>query len=135
MNLDRISFRTDEKERQFLAAINQRYGKKTATALMHAVLADYMRRVGVDPQNNPQYAKENSVKTMPDSAAGQDRKGESESPASSGVAPFSQPNYYHRRIDRSEDELPATRTVRQLADWMEQMARFKKARDQVLGLG
>jgi len=35
MNLDRISFRTNEKERQLLTRLNQQYKCKTATQLMH----------------------------------------------------------------------------------------------------
>lgn len=40
MNFERISFRTNEKERQLLAQLNERYRCKTVTSLMHKFLEE-----------------------------------------------------------------------------------------------
>jgi hypothetical protein len=141
MNFEKISFRTTAQERQFLAVMNQKYQKKTATDLLHAVLREYARTMGIDlrdsskPRNN-----DNSSITvaMPDSA-GEQNKQQSEIQNAAGYDPDlgSKWQVIYPSHNRSEDknrEWSVMKYVRLWADFMEQMARIKKARDELYGV-
>jgi hypothetical protein len=138
MNLEKISFRTTAHERQFLAVMNQKYQKKTTTDLLHAVLRDYAGTMGIDlrdsskPRNN-----DNTTTTvaMPDSV-GQQNKQQSEIQNAAGYDPDLSSQWQviyplHNRSDGKNKEWSVMKYARLWADFMEQMARIKKARDEL----
>jgi ADP-heptose:LPS heptosyltransferase len=141
MNLKKISFRTTAQERQFLAVMNQKYQKKTATDLLHALLREYAGTMGIDlrdsskPRNN-----DNSTTTvvMPDSV-GQQNKQQSEIQNAAGYDPDLGSEWQviyplHNRSDGKNKEWSVMKYARLWADFMEQMARIKKARDELYGV-
>src|SRR5919108_6421851 len=92
MNLEKISFRTTAYERQFLAVMNQKYQKKTATDLLHALLRDYAGTMGIDlrdsskPRNNDSSTTTTTTVVMPD-GVGQQNKQQSEIQNATGYDP------------------------------------------------
>ena len=142
MNLEKISFRTTAHERQFLAAMNQKYQKKTATDLLHAVLREYAGTMGIDLRDSSKPRNNDSSSTtvvMPDSSVGQQNKQQSEIQNAAGYDPDlgSQWQVIYPLHNRSEDknkEWSVMKYVRLWADFMEQMARIKKARDELYGV-
>jgi hypothetical protein len=141
MNLEKISFRTTAHERQFLAVMNQKYQKKTATDLLHAVLREYAGTMGIDlrdsskPRNNDSRSSTTTTVVMPDSV-GQQNKQQSEIQNAAGYDPDlgSQWQVIYLSHNRSEDknkEWSVIKYARLWADFVEQMARIKKARDEL----
>jgi hypothetical protein len=137
MNLEKISFRTTAQERQFLAVMNQKYQKKTATDLLHAVLRDYAGTMGIDlrdsskPHNND--STTNTV-VMPDSVGQQNKQSEIQNAAGYDPDLGSQWQVIypsHNRSDGKNKEWSVMKYARLWADFMEQMARIKKARDEL----
>jgi hypothetical protein len=143
MNLEKISFRTTAYERQFLAAMNQKYQKKTATDLLHAVLREYAGTMGIDlrdsskPRNNDSSSSSTTV-VMPDSV-GQQNKQQSEIQNATGYDPDLGSKWQviyplHNRSEDKNKEWSVIKYARLWADFMEHMARIKKARDELYGV-
>jgi hypothetical protein len=139
MNLEKISFRTTAHERQFLAVMNQKYQKKTATELLHAVLREYAGTMGIDLHDSSKPRNNNSTTTvvMPDSVGQQNKQSEIQNAA--GYDPdlgsqwqMSYP--LHNRSDHKNKEWSFMKYARLWADFIEQMARIKKARDELYGV-
>jgi ADP-heptose:LPS heptosyltransferase len=142
MNLKKISFRTTAHERQFLAVMNQKYQKKTATDLLHAVLREYAGTMGIDlrdsskPRNND--SSSTTTVVMPDSV-GQQNKQQSEIQNAAGYDPDLGSKWQviyplHNRSGDKDKEWSFMKYARLCADFMEQMARIKKARDELYGV-
>jgi hypothetical protein len=142
MNFEKISFRTTAHERQFLAVMNRKYQKKTATDLLHAVLREYAGTMGIDlrdsskPRNND--SSSSSTVVMPDSV-GQQNKQQQEIQNAAGYDPDLGSKWQviypsHNRSDGKNKEWSFMKYVRLWADFMEQMARIKKARDELYGV-
>jgi hypothetical protein len=121
--------------------MNQKYQKKTATELLHAVLRDYAGTMGIDLRDSSKPHNNDSSTTtvvMPDSV-GQQNKQQSEIQNAAGYDPDlgSQWQVIYPLHNRSEDknkEWPVMKYARLWADFMEQMARIKKARDELYGV-
>jgi hypothetical protein len=139
MNLEKISFRTTAHERQFLAVMNQKYQKKTATDLLHAVLREYAGTMGIDLRDSSKPRKNDSSSTvvMPDSVGQQNKQSEIQNAAGYDPDLGSQWQVIYPSHNRSEDknkEWSVMKYVRLWADFMEHMARIKKARDELYGV-
>jgi hypothetical protein len=138
MNVEKISFRTTAHERQFLAVMNQKYQKKTATDLLHAVLRDYAGTMGIDLRDSSKLRNNDDSATtvvMPDSV-GQQNKQQSEIQNAAGYDPDLGSQWQviyplHNRSNDRNKEWSIMKYVRLWADFMEQMARIKKARDEL----
>jgi hypothetical protein len=144
MNLEKISFRTTAQERQFLAVMNRKYQKKTATDLLHSVLREYARTMGIDlrdsskPRNNDSSSSNSSTVVMPDSV-GQQNKQQSEIQNAAGYDPDLGSQWQviyplRNRSDGKNKEWSFMKYARLWADFMEHMARIKKARDELYGV-
>jgi hypothetical protein len=139
MNLEKISFRTTAHERQFLAVMNQKYQKKTATDLLHAVLRDYAGTMGIDLRDSSKPCNNDSTTTvvMPDSTGQQNKQSEILNAPGYDLGLGSQWQVIYPLHNRSEDknkEWSVIKYARLWADFMEQMARIKKARDELYGM-
>jgi hypothetical protein len=142
MNLEKISFRTTVQERQFLAVMNRKYQKKTATDLLHAVLREYAGTMGIDLRDSSKTRNNDSSSTntvvMPDSV-GQQNKQQSEIQNAAGYDPDLGSKWQviyplHNRSEDKNKEWSVMKYARLWADFMEQMARIKKARDELYGV-
>jgi hypothetical protein len=118
--------------------MNQKYQKKTATDLLHAVLRDYAGTMGIDLRDSSKPRDNDSTTVvMPDSAGQQNKQKEILNAAGYDLDLGSQwqASYpLHSRSDDRNKEWSVMRYARLWADFMEQMARIKKARDELYGL-
>jgi hypothetical protein len=141
MNLKKISFRTTAQERQFLAVMNQKYQKKTATDLLHALLREYAGTMGIDLRDSskPRNNDDSTTTVVTPDSVGQQNKQQSEIQNAAGYDPDLSSKWQviypvHNRSEDKNKEWSFMKYVRLWADFMEQMARIKKARDELYGV-